>query len=257
MSFLTPPSHRDLSRFSCQASARASSHTILVNFARICIWKPGYFKHENFPISPHDTLFPGYGLSQTIDTSHRSNIFSIKWAPSNSQRLFSAAGDCTARVYDLSLSSNSSLSTTLMNTTTSSHHQSHLSWSHHSSSACTRVINCHTDRVKKISTEPYSSDLFLTCSEDGTVRQHDLRLPHQCGGTTRSRFGGGRFKERSCSEVPLADYSSNGMRLYSMSLSKLQPHLFAVSGTSPFAYLRELSLSLLPVLPQQTRKKRN
>ncbi|GAA5997776.1 hypothetical protein JCM5350_003053 [Sporobolomyces pararoseus] len=220
---------------------------------KICIWKPGYFKHENFPISPHDTLFPGYGLSQTIDTQHRSNIFSIKWAPSNSQRLFSAAGDCTARVYDLSLSSNSSLSTTLMNTTTSSHYQPHLSWSHHSSSACTRVITCHTDRVKRISTEPYSSDLFLTCSEDGTVRQHDLRLPHQCGSrsSNRSRFGGGGFRERNaenCSEIPLADYSSNGLRLYSMSLSKLQPHLFAVSGTSPFAYLHDRRMLKTPMI---------
>lgn len=40
--------------------------------------------------------------------------------------------------------------------------------------------------------------------------------------------------------MPLADYSSWNFDLYSLSLSKIQPHLFVVAGTSPFAYLREL-----------------
>ncbi|GAA5956139.1 hypothetical protein JCM3765_005463 [Sporobolomyces pararoseus] len=224
---------------------------------KICIWKPGYLKRRNSTTSSSQTRndsspFPGYGLSETIDTGHRANIFSIKWAPSNPHRLFSAAGDCTARVFDLSLSSNSSLSTTSMNTidrSPSSSSSLHLPWSHHSTSACIKIINCHTDRVKRISTEPFHSgdSTFLTCSEDGTVRQHDLRLPHQCR-TTSNRFGGMRRGERneSCPE-PLTDYG-NSIRLYSMSLSNLQPHLFAVSGTSPFAYLHDRRMLKTPMI---------
>jgi WD40 repeat protein len=49
-------------------------------------------------------------------------------------------------------------------------------WSHHDTGACIRVFKCHRDRVKRISTEN-SSDVFLTCSEDGTVRSVFPFLP--------------------------------------------------------------------------------
>jgi len=192
--------------------------------------------------------FVGYGLCSTISTGHTANIFSIKWAPQSPSRLFSAAGDCTVRVFDISSTSNPNLSTSLMTTQTST--GTTLPWSHHSTSACTRVIRCHTDRVKRISTEPYSPEVFLTCSEDGTVRQHDLReTPHSCRrqSSRRGIYGGGNtFASSSTSSSscppPLADYGN--MRLYSLSLSRLQPHLFTVAGTSPFAYLRKRHDSL-------------
>ena len=41
-----------------------------------------------------------------------------------------------------------------------------------------RVYTSHADRVKRIVTES-SPHLFLTCSEDGTVRQFDLRQPSE------------------------------------------------------------------------------
>lgn len=42
--------------------------------------------------------------------------------------------------------------------------------------ACTNVLRCHTSRAKRISTEN-SPDIFLSCAEDGEVRQTDLRVP--------------------------------------------------------------------------------
>jgi hypothetical protein len=84
---------------------------------RICIWKPGL---EHSPSdSPIHSPRLDLGLSEVIDTGpsscsrsgrrlgltdhtlcftgHSANIFSIKWAPHVSTRLFSCAGDSTAR----------------------------------------------------------------------------------------------------------------------------------------------------------------
>jgi len=63
--------------------------------------------------------------------------------------------------------------------------------------------------------------VFLTVSEDGTVRQHDLRTTHVC---------------RSSCPPPLLD-SLGSISLYTLSVSRLQPWLFTVAGTSPYAFL--------------------
>lgn len=54
----------------------------------------------------------------------------------------------------------------------------------------------------------------MTVSEDGTVRQHDLRRPHQCPGDCPTPL----FR------APL------GVDLYSLSVSNVAPHIFAVAG---------------------------
>lgn len=121
-----------------------------------------------------------------IPTGHRANIFSVKWAPYNPTRLFSCAGDSTVRsaplslpvssltlllqvrVYDRSLATNPTLSSSTV--FRSSSDSTHPPWTHHeAASACTRVLRCHTSRVKRVATEN-SPEVFLTCSEDGTVR---------------------------------------------------------------------------------------
>ena len=60
-----------------------------------------------------------------------------------------------------------------------------------------RVLSCHHDRTKRIATEN-SPFLFLTVSEDGTVRQHDLRRPHRCRSDRQSRS--------LCLSSPLSSY---------------------------------------------------
>lgn len=134
---------------------------------RICIWSPGLDATLNTDGSNVMSPVPGYGLAETIATGHRGNIFSLKWAPGLSTRLFSCAADAQVRVFDLSLANNPKLNP---ETVTPPADSPHRPWVHHDEgTATTHVLRCHTDRVKRIATEA-SSDVFLTCAEDGTVR---------------------------------------------------------------------------------------
>ena len=64
----------------------------------------------------------------------------------------------------------------------------------------------------------------------GTVRQHDLRTSHRC----RTEDPG---RGASC-PVPLLE-APGGIELYTLSVSKLNPYLFTVAGTSAYAYLQD------------------
>ena len=164
------------------------------------------------------------GMLGKIETGHRANIFSVKWAPNASERrLFTCAGDSHVRVFDINYMSTGSGEGAEGQPQRLSSGREYTVWPEHSG-ACVRLFRCHRGRAKRISTEA-SPDVFLTCGEDGDVRQMDLRAPHTC----RSRSGG------SC-PPPLAHYSSV---LYSLSVSKLEPWLFAVAGESSLAYLHD------------------
>ena len=124
--------------------------------------------------------------------------------------------------------------------------------------ATIRILRCHGGRTKRIVTED-SPDLFLTVAEvsishilcslhgfhedmtilscqDGTVRQHDLRVPHSCNGG-------------SC-PAPLV---SLNCELSTLALSPLTPYQFVVGGESPyvsptFCQLFDTALSAYPPL---------
>lgn len=150
------------------------------------------------------------------------NIFGVKFAPSKEERVFTCAGDATVRVFDLEHA-----------TTGSVESQGNHSWTEYSSQSCRlRQFNCHTSRVKRIQTEGNSPDVFLTCSEDGTVRQHDLRANHSCCSTSG---------QNSCPQ-PLADYS-HSIELFSLSLAQSRPELFVCAGSSPYAFLHDRRFS--------------
>ncbi|KAM0751269.1 WD40 repeat-like protein [Meredithblackwellia eburnea MCA 4105] len=191
---------------------------------KICIWSP-----NALPSPPYDTTAPdgdppnlstwhpplSYALQTSIATGHRANIFSIRWAPGKSERIISAAGDSTVRVFDLPTSSSSGGGESV--------YKGSKSWTHYpENTACVRVLRCHNGRVKRLATES-SPDNFLSCGEDGTVRQHDLRTPHTC----------------SSGACPQALVRYSGLQLYSLSISTLRPHLFAVAGTCQWAFLHD------------------
>ncbi|KAJ9474314.1 hypothetical protein PHBOTO_004382 [Pseudozyma hubeiensis] len=166
------------------------------------------------------------GMLGKIETGHRANIFSVKWAPNASEcRLFTCAGDSHVRVFDINYMSagTSHIQGSEGEVVRTPTGREYNVWPEHSG-ACVRLFRCHRGRAKRISTE-VSPDVFLTCGEDGDVRQMDLRVPHTC----RSRTGG------SC-PPPLAHYPSV---LYSLSVSKVEPWLFAVAGEAPLAYLHD------------------
>ncbi|KZT05508.1 WD40 repeat-like protein [Laetiporus sulphureus 93-53] len=152
--------------------------------------------------SDHDKDYP-FVCQAVVHTGHRANIFNAQMLP-HSSRIASVAGDSQVRVFDVS-------------TALSSRHDGEMELTTRAAQA--RVLQCHSARVKRIVTEE-SPDLFLTVAEDGTVRQHDLRVPHNC-------FSG------SCPS-PLIKLSCS---LNTLALSPLTPYQFVVAGEAPYGYL--------------------
>lgn len=218
-------------KYPCSALAWSQSGSLLATGSddrRVILWKLG--SSDEHPqavqiVAPHARQrgYPKLDLAQAdvIETGHRANIFNIKWAPNCSdQRLFTCAGDSQVRVFDLSRATTSSFIDRRLESG-----KEYKIWQE-GQGACTRVLRCHSGRVKKISTEN-SPDIFLTAAEDGEVRQTDLRVPHTC---SRSQSYG-----QGCPR-PLMQFK---MELYSISVSKLEPWLFAIAGTSDKVYLQD------------------
>ncbi|KIY71472.1 WD40 repeat-like protein [Cylindrobasidium torrendii FP15055 ss-10] len=134
-----------------------------------------------------------------INTGHRANIFNAHMLP-HSTRIATVAGDRQVRIFDIGDPPSGKDGEVEYN------------------DARSHLLLCHKDRVKRLVTEE-SPDIFLTVSEDSSVRQHDLRRPHRCRG--------------EC-PAPLVQMDHD---LTSLSLSPLSPHQFVVAGGSPYGYL--------------------
>ncbi|KAI5454410.1 hypothetical protein NCC49_004463 [Naganishia albida] len=174
---------------------------------RICMWKP-----DNDVAASPENPYP-FKLDDTISTGHTQNIFSAKFLPGASHMtIASCAGDAQILVYDVER----------LDRLVTSGFRSRLGELNGREGAGVRKLLCHRDRVKRISTED-NPHIFLTVSEDGTVRQHDLRTTHNC---------------RSACPPPLMTTLSS-IQLYSLSVSKINPYLFTVAGTSPYAFLQD------------------
>ncbi|ETW83984.1 hypothetical protein HETIRDRAFT_170452 [Heterobasidion irregulare TC 32-1] len=140
----------------------------------------------------------------TVQTGHTGNIFNAQMLPS-SNRIATVAGDKQVRVFDV--------------TDTISQPANPLEADRGTQASHLRVLRCHAGRTKRIVTE-HSSDLFLTVGEDGTVRQHDLRVHHVC-------------RSGRC-PPPLVKVPHE---LSTLALSPLTPYEFVVAGDSPYGYL--------------------
>ncbi|KNC76598.1 hypothetical protein SARC_10909, partial [Sphaeroforma arctica JP610] len=75
---------------------------------------------------------------------------------------------------------------------------------------------CHTQDVKKIAMDPQTPSVFMSCSEDGTVRLYDLREHHTCAHTP-------------CTSNIVVQHRSE---INSVSVNPVAPHLFVVAGGS-------------------------
>lgn len=112
-----------------------------------------------------------------------------------------------------------------------------------------KVYRSHTDRVKRIVTES-SPHVFLTCSEDGTVRQFDLRQPSSfytrssTRPSQRSYFGVtltslDLLEEEDNRNPPLISYKRHQIDLNTVSCSTSQPHYIALGGAHPHCFLHD------------------
>ncbi|KAJ7638848.1 WD40 repeat-like protein [Roridomyces roridus] len=139
-----------------------------------------------------------------LHTGHMANIFNAHMLP-HSSNIATVAGDRQVRVHEMGQVRQYGPPA---DSRTDAKH------------SCIRRLRCHDGRVKRLVTED-SPHLFLTVSEDGTVRQHDLRTPpHDCS-------------EDAC-PPPLIKVD---FPLSTMAFSSLTSYQFVVAGESEYGYL--------------------
>ncbi|MBE7180833.1 MAG: hypothetical protein INR71_06420, partial [Terriglobus roseus] len=176
-----------------------------------------------------------FSLTTAIFTGHTQNIFSVKFMPHSADRaLVSAAGDATVRVYDVEYSGHAGRAAgdgVWANAQRLSEGDTNA-----------RVFRSHSDRVKRIVTES-SPFYFLTCSEDGEVRQWDIREPESTyPSQPRSYFSNshaGAAGAASRVPPPLISYKRYQVDLNTISCSPSQPHYIALGGNHLHCFLHD------------------
>ncbi|TIA04571.1 WD40 repeat-like protein [Aureobasidium pullulans] len=197
-------------------------------------------QHINIHTYQPDDSNSQFRLATSIATGHQANIFSVKFMPhSNDRTVISAAGDHEVRIFDLEYSGAtreaSRASAMALNGHSRGTRNNIQDGVRHLSDGDTncRVYRSHGDRVKRVVTES-SPHLFLTCSEDGEVRQWDLRQPSSAYPSPSSR---------SVSTVsvppPLISYKRYDLDLNTISCSPSQPHYIALGGAHLHCFLHD------------------
>ncbi|KAI9020532.1 WD40-repeat-containing domain protein [Hyaloraphidium curvatum] len=207
----------------------------------LCVWAyPALGREDDYDEDPtvdaHWRMRSAKGLPAVRDTyqrrplakvrtGHRANIFGCKFMPqTNDTILASCAGDSEVRVH--------ALRPTESNDGTLLH-----------------VFTCHSDRAKRLAVHASAPYLILSCSEDGTLRMHDLRLPHPCRQPTS--FSSAlpsppRPRDSGC--TPLVDYSPFGIDFNTAAIHPGRPNLVALGGSSPSLFLHDLRQPAKPFL---------
>lgn len=137
----------------------------------------------------------------TLRTGHHGNVFSVKFLPnSNDSSIVSAAGDCKVHVHSIPKLETS------------------------------EVYSCHVGRVKRLATAPNVPYMFWSAGEDGTVRQFDLRTPHNCS--------------EKCSNVivNLNAYIGRHAECKCLAINQCRPEQLAVGASDPYVRLYDLRM---------------
>lgn len=182
-----------------------------------------------------------FNLTTSIVTGHTQNIFSVKFMPhSNDRTVVSAAGDSTVRIFDVEHSGHTATTGSTSGRRTGARNVWENTRRLNEGDTNAKVFRSHSDRVKRIVTEssPY---FFLTCSEDGEVRQWDLREPESTyPGIGRSYYYGPHANTNADRiPPPLISYKRYNIDLNTISCSPSRPHYIALGGNHLHCFLHD------------------
>lgn len=165
----------------------------------------------------------------------------------NDRTIVSCAGDSEVRVFDLEYGGVANASNDFSSSTRSRRFNDFFGnarWLNETNTNA-RVYRSHGDRAKRVVTES-SPHLFLTCSEDGEVRQWDLRMPSSAYPAPPDQYNYSRYRRSSASEVstgnvppPLISYKDYGLELNSISCASSQPQYIALGGGHQHCFLHD------------------
>ncbi|KAF2641668.1 WD40 repeat-like protein [Massarina eburnea CBS 473.64] len=185
-----------------------------------------------------------FNLTTSIVTGHASNIFSVKFMPySNDRTIVSATDD--VRIFDIEHSGHSALNGTSSRREPGARYRvgihgipDGLTLTQGDTNA--KAFKCHTDTVKRIVTED-NPFFFLTCSEDGDVRQWDIRQPAKTYPPPRDGMPRWAADSDASDNVPapLISYSKYRLDLTTVSCSPSQPHYIALGGAHLHCFLHD------------------
>lgn len=186
-----------------------------------------------------DSSTSQFSLTTSIMTGHLNNIFSVKFMPYSGDRTIVSATD-DIRIFDIERSGHSLYGSSATNGTQSVHRRvDSVTLTEGDTNA--KAFRCHTDTVKRIVTED-NPFYFLTCSEDGDVRQWDIRQPSRAYPPPRDRATLGWARPSDASDnvpPPLISYSRYNLDLNTISCSPSQPHYIALGGAHLHCFLHD------------------
>ncbi|KAK8971352.1 hypothetical protein KSP40_PGU010050 [Platanthera guangdongensis] len=176
-------------------------------------------------------------LIHSIDTGHSANIFCTKFVPETCDELVvSAAGDAEVRLFNLSRvrGKNDDVNTL----------------------EPSALFQCHSRRVKKLAVEVGNPNMVWSASEDGTLRQHDLRECSTCppSGSSNQECTNVLLDLRCGAKKSLSDPPKLCLSLKSCDISTTRPHQILVGGSDAFARLYDRRM-LPPLSSCRTKAK--
>lgn len=176
-------------------------------------------------------------------TGHSRNIFSVKFMPYSNDRTIVTATD-DVRIFDIEYSgrsTQSAYSTRAGRASAGLHGFPDGVRVLTEETTNAKVFSSHSDTVKRIVTED-SPFFFLTCSEDGDVRQWDIRQPSSTYPAPRDAMLPRWTSSRNVSDnvpPPLISYKRYGLDLNTVSCSPSQPHYIALGGAHLHCFLHD------------------
>ncbi|KAF2202897.1 WD40 repeat-like protein [Delitschia confertaspora ATCC 74209] len=179
-----------------------------------------------------------FELTTSILTGHSTNIFSVKFMPYSSDRMIVSATD-DVRIFDIEHSGHSLSATT---SSRAGRPAVGLRGPPDGVRVLTegdtnaKVFRSHSDTVKRIVTED-SPFYFLTCSEDGDVRQWDIRQPSLAYPPSSRRWASSGASDTA--PPPLISYKRYNLDLNTVSCSPSQPHYIALGGAHLHCFLHD------------------